>query len=46
MMVSAELLIEAKAEVDTADSYGRTPLHFSPRMGLNPVAGWTAYWLL
>jgi ankyrin repeat protein len=39
MTVSAGLLIEAQADVNAADSYGRTPLLFSARMGLTPMAG-------
>lgn len=39
MIVSAELLIEAQADVNAADSYGRTPLLLSARMGLTPMAG-------
>ena len=39
MLVSAGLLIEAQADVNAADSYGRTPLLLSARMGLTPMAG-------
>ena len=39
MTVSAGLLIQAQADVNAVDSYGRTPLLFSARMGLTPMAG-------
>jgi hypothetical protein len=39
MLVSAGLLIEAQADVNAADSYGRTPLLLSARMGLTSMAG-------
>ena len=38
MTVSAGLLIDAQADVNAVDSYGRTPLHFCARMGLTPMA--------
>lgn len=41
MTVSVGLLIEAQADVNATDSYGRTPLLFSARMGLTPMAGWS-----
>ena len=39
MTVSASLLVDAQADVNVADSYGRTPLLLSARMGLTPMAG-------
>lgn len=37
MGVSAGLLIEAKANADAGDAYGRTPMHLAARMGHSAV---------
>ncbi len=37
MGVSAGLLVEAKANVNRGDAYGRTPLHLASRMGHSAV---------